>query len=341
MLCGSPPYEGDNVMEGLHKKANELPKPLSELRPALPPAVIGLVERSMARSPDDRPRSMADLAYEIHTIETALVMTPTPLLMTTPGAASRDDLSGRSAFGERSETHIVRPFANRQRAAIIAVAVSGILFAFGVTWLVHALRNRSSDPVPVPVAAVTPPPVPELRPALLEPASDGGAGLDAGTVGLDADPVQEPESKEPGPAPDSSEASKREGTSHSSTRPVVPTTKQSDESLHAAQQLLHAQRFDEARTAFGKLLGEKRSRGAAAAGLAKVAFQEKKYKEAVDRAKESAKWGGGAEARVLLGDAYFKLERFDEAKKAYSEALKLDPNNRVAGQGLRLVESQQ
>jgi tetratricopeptide (TPR) repeat protein len=165
---------------------------------------------------------------------------------------------------------------------------------------------------------------------------DGGA-----LASLDADPAPEPE-REPEPAAESSEPNKREGSAHSSsTRVTVSTAKQSDESLHAAQQLLHAQRFDEARTAFGKLLGEKRSRGAAAAGLAKVAFQEKKYKEAVDRAKESAKWGGGAEARVLLGDAYFKLERFDEAKKAYNEALKLDPNNRVAGQGLRLVESQQ
>jgi Flp pilus assembly protein TadD len=74
--------------------------------------------------------------------------------------------------------------------------------------------------------------------------------------------------------------------------------------------------------------------------LAQIAFQEKNYKEAVERAKESARTGGGVEARVLLGDAYFKLDRFEEAKKAYNEALKLDPNNRVAGQGLRLVESQ-
>ena len=44
---------------------------------------------------------------------------------------------------------------------------------------------------------------------------------------------------------------------------------------------------------------------------------------------------------MLLGDAYFKLQKFEEAKKAYNEALKLDPNNRVAGQGLRLLESQE
>jgi serine/threonine protein kinase len=51
MLCGSPPYEGDNVMEVLHKKANEAPQLLAELRPNLPAAVVSLVERAMARSP--------------------------------------------------------------------------------------------------------------------------------------------------------------------------------------------------------------------------------------------------------------------------------------------------
>ena len=81
MLSGTPPYEGDNVMEVLHKKANEPPQSLAELRPDLPPAVVALVERAMARSPDARPQSMADLAYEIHTIETALVMTPPPVLV--------------------------------------------------------------------------------------------------------------------------------------------------------------------------------------------------------------------------------------------------------------------
>jgi tetratricopeptide (TPR) repeat protein len=120
----------------------------------------------------------------------------------------------------------------------------------------------------------------------------------------------------------------------------VASKQQNDEALREARQLLHAQRYVEARTAFEKLLAAKPTKGAALAGLAQIAFQEKNYKEAVERAKESARTGGGVEARVLLGDAYFKLDRFEEAKKAYNEALKLDPNNRVAGQGLRLVESQ-
>jgi eukaryotic-like serine/threonine-protein kinase len=346
MLCGSPPYEGDNVMEVLHKKANESPKALVELRPALPPAVIALVERSMARSADDRPRSMADLAYEIHTVETALVMTPAPLLQTTPGAFSREDGSYQTAFGDRSETHVVRPFATRQRLAIVAVVSSALLFSFGVVWLVRTLR---SHPVAVPESAAaaregTPaaiaPPVP--APASSEPVPDGGGKVDTGALASDAEPGKEAEpAKEAEPTAEGGEAVKREGAAHTGTRVAVSTVKQTEESLHAAQQLLHAQRFDEARVAFGKLLAIKQSRGAAAAGLAKVAFQEKNYREAVERAKESTRFGGGADARVLLGDAYFKLERYDEAKKAYNDALRLDPNNRVAGQGLRLVESQQ
>jgi len=159
------------------------------------------------------------------------------------------------------------------------------------------------------------------------------AGTEAGSpIDADVDADVEPEPAEP---------HRREPGARSLR--VAPSTSPKirrigEESLRQAKQLLHAQRYDEARVAFEKLLSNRRLKGAAAAGLAKIAFQEQDYKLAVERAKESARTGGGVEARVLLGDAYFKLEKFEEAKKAYNEALKRDPNNRVAGQGLRLVE---
>jgi tetratricopeptide (TPR) repeat protein len=171
---------------------------------------------------------------------------------------------------------------------------------------------------------------PTAPPAAAEPVSplpEPPATLDAGA---EAQP----------PSLEASEGTKREASGRTA-RPVVAPAKEIEESLQQAQQLLHAQRYDEARAAFEKLLAVKPAKGAASAGLAKIAFQEKDYKQAAERAKESAKLGGGVEARVLLGDAYFKLEKFEEAKKAYNEALKLDPNNRVAGQGLRLLESQE
>jgi serine/threonine protein kinase len=335
MLCGSPPYEGDNVMEVLHKKANEPPQLLAELRPGLAPAIISLVERAMARSPDDRPKTMADLAYEIHTIETALVMTPSPLVLQAPGTSSRDDAQGsyQAVFGEVSETRVVRPFATRRRYHIAAGIAVALLAAFGMFRLGRSLRGNPPqvpESVPSTVHSPAPPPSPQSTPPEPSPALDGAT---------EAAQAVEPEpAKDPEPSAEVTEGAKREPTPHG--RPPALAIKQNEEALREAQQLLHAQRYDDARAAFERLLAAKQSKGAASAGLAKIAFQEKNYKLAVERAKDSARSGGGAEARVLLGDAYFKLEKFEEAKKAYTEALKLDPNNRVAGQGLRLVEGQ-
>ncbi len=331
MLCSTPPYEGDNVMEVLHKKANEPPAALAELRPALTPAIVALVERAMARSPDDRPRSMADLAYEIHTVETNLVMTPPPVLQR-PAAStsSRDDAQGgyQAIFGEVSETRVVRHFPSRRRYYILAGVATVLLAIVPVVRLVHSLRVPPAPPTPAAPIEPPPPPTNAAGPVVL----DSGQQLDSEA------PIPTP--AEPAPeaaAEDGNEGAKHEPSTHG-VRSAGSNAKLTAELLHQAQQFLHAQRYEEARVAFEKLLAGRQSRGAAAAGLAKIAFQEKDYKAAVERAKESARMGGGAEARVLLGDAYFKLEKFEEAKKAYTEALKLDPNNRVAGQGLRLVE---
>ena len=38
--------------------------------------------------------------------------------------------------------------------------------------------------------------------------------------------------------------------------------------------------------------------------------------------------GGGVKARVLLGDAHFRLAHYKEAAKAYEDALKIDPAQR-------------
>jgi serine/threonine protein kinase len=332
MLCGIPPYEGDNVMEVLHKKANESPQSLAALRPELSRAVVALVERAMARSADDRPRSMADLAYEIHLLETALTVTPPPQLLRTPGASSRDDALGgyQAVYGEASETRVVHPFATRRRYYIAGAAVAALLASFGIFRLTQALRGRSSPagaaPIsvsPTALAAVAAPP-----PPLAPPAMDAS---------IDVQPPAPDDTERPS-EPAASEAPEPAKREPAHGRPLAVAAKPNEEIVREAQQLLHAQRYEDARVAFRKLLAAKQTKGLAAAGLAKIAFQEKNYKEAVERARESSRTGGGAEARVLLGDAYFKLEKFDEAKHAYSDALKLDPNNRAAGQGLRLVE---
>ena len=97
---------------------------------------------------------------------------------------------------------------------------------------------------------------------------------------------------------------------------------------------MRAERFPEARAVFQKLAKSKRDRGSALVGLAEISFQEKNYAEAVQSASQAVDRGGGVQARVLLGDAHFRLAHYKEAAKAYGDALKLDPKNASAKTGL-------
>ena len=110
------------------------------------------------------------------------------------------------------------------------------------------------------------------------------------------------------------------------------------EDLAEGQRLLRAQKYDEAKLAFEKASRSRGMRGRALLGMGQVAFQQQNYAEAARRAQQGAGAGAGVPAHVLLGDAYFKLNNFASAKKAYSDALKLDPNNKAAQSNLESAQ---
>jgi hypothetical protein len=65
MLTGAPPYDGENFMEILTKKATLEPRPLRELRPEVSELVEKVVMRALAREPTERPQSMEGFEYEL------------------------------------------------------------------------------------------------------------------------------------------------------------------------------------------------------------------------------------------------------------------------------------
>ena len=298
MLTGNPPYDGDNVMEVLHKKANESPKPIREIRPEVPVAVQILVERAMARQPTDRPQTMAALAEEIRAVASTLhSQTPPPVSLpprhNSPLFAGAIDRAGLAA-----------PFGGLPRRGIAAAAtVVALLGGFAI------VRTATSSKR----AAVTAPaPRPPAPPTLLPPAPEPPA-----FVGPPLPPEAEPpaEAPRPGPGP-----RVRSGLAPSQGR----------ELLKSAQTLLKAQRYEEAGEAFKRLLNGRRERGTALVGLGNIAFQKQNYAEAVTRAREARASGGGIEAALLLGDAYFKLGKFADAKVAYDDALRVGSGSETA-----------
>jgi serine/threonine protein kinase len=65
LLTGRPPYEFDSLADLAAKQAAGAITPVSELAPEVPRRVEDAVMRSLARNPDYRPSSAADLAREL------------------------------------------------------------------------------------------------------------------------------------------------------------------------------------------------------------------------------------------------------------------------------------
>src|SRR5262249_21834799 len=61
LLCGNAPFKGANVAEVLVKHQVEPPAPLDQVRPDVPPQLWLVVKRLMAKKPEDRYQTPADL----------------------------------------------------------------------------------------------------------------------------------------------------------------------------------------------------------------------------------------------------------------------------------------
>jgi hypothetical protein len=276
--------------------------------------------------------------------------------VTPPGLPAGQALSG-GALGWRSR------LVGRRRTAVAVGA--GCLFLSLVAFAVtrrhgsHA-PTTTGDVAAIPAAPVAPAPV--VGPGPIPGPGDGTAGLPPGVAGAPAltataanvkgggeDPDLEDKGDEKAreiasqklddKAEDSGEEPSSPGTSsRASARAArAKALAEGRKMLDEGERLLRAQHFSEARDVFTKLTKVKPVRGSALVGLAEISFQEKKYDEAVRSAKLAAKGGGGVRARVLLGDAHFRLSQYKEAADAYEQALKIEPTNPSAKSGLALA----
>jgi serine/threonine protein kinase len=337
MLTATPPYDGDNVMEVLHKKANTAPRPLREARPDVSAEIEDVVERAMARNPAERPQSMAELASELRAhIEGMPATTPAPVLAPPPPRRESPLMTGAiDALPVRSAFPVPRK--------VVGIA-AGVLVAAGLLVVVRAATPRQDATAAQaaaeqaehakPAAAAKP-----TEPAPVQPPSPPAAPapLDTGTVAGTEAPNEAPVVVEEPASPERKSRGKaRAGRSARAPSRVAGAGRLLDEGWKQ----LETQRYPEAREAFAKVTGGKREGGSALLGLGLVAFQEGNYPEAVARAQDSAKRASGQDAiraRILLGDALYRLKRYDEAKVAYTDALKRDPHNAVAKRNLENV----
>ncbi|HSZ83356.1 MAG TPA: serine/threonine-protein kinase [Polyangia bacterium] len=325
MLSGKPPYEGNNFMEILHKKATTLPAPLSTLRDDIPPTLDALIMRTLAKDPAARPQSMEELGRLLLDVGGMAYPSIGKIDLAFFDAADSAGTSSRQVAPPASSAHSTSALLTRlrslerQKVVVAAGGLVGLVIAFIVVGAMSGKHAAKPAPVVVAAPVVAPPPVVAAAPVVAPP------------------PVAPPEAA----ADDEGEsAAEKEAAARRGAKPrgsVAPTAAESKKLLTEGQRLMRAERFPEARNIFEKLSQSKRDRGPALVALAEISFQEKNYTQAVKSAQLAAERGGGVRARVLQGDANFRLNHFKEAAAAYQAALKLDPGNASAKSGLQLA----
>jgi serine/threonine protein kinase len=357
MVSGEPPYEGGDALTVFKLKNERDPEPLAAKRPDLPRALTATVDRGLARLPEQRQPSMA--AFK-------------DALMAVLG-----DLQGSL----RAERTPLPPRTLPPRTPVPTQRLGGrlplkwALGGFGVLALAGASLSAIQHAATAPASAPVTPPVRApgavaagVRPPYLTPhaAPSQGAGQaeSAAVPAPGAKPAPALLAATP-PAPGhpaeaaSAQAAKSaaradmaldQGWPEPSPAVFPQTAKLGDTRLThgkraattpAAGRRLAAGKRDGVRSVPGRNASRPSPESALLFASAQDAFAEGHLAETIRRAKAAANAGAGAEAHVLLGDAYVRLERYPDAVKAYDAALALDPENGPAARGRAVVLERQ
>jgi serine/threonine protein kinase len=350
MLTGCPPCAGTDAIDVLHKKANEDPVAIATLRPDLPREVERLVTRALSRAPRDRHSSMN--AMKEHVLACLGVVEPA-----STGPTPIPPLA-RATQMRSSSTEPVR---SARRPGTILTVVGGAAFVTaGIVWSISRTTSDVSEmsikPTPAAIGSPEPAPPPALSPP---PRSDRAAAAPraATTAALDTESTPWPEREAP-PA-----ANKRPPVRPNTALPAQISLRREQlgprvnaalggaidpragaplgsgaarapAARHTSVAALAAE-ADPARlgsAALPERTGSGASPTPAAAaeeilGRGQSAFDRGDYPEALRRGREAIAAGGALRGHLLVGDAYYRLERFPDALREYQAALSLDPGN--------------
>jgi serine/threonine-protein kinase len=137
MLGGHLPFTGDSVVDIIHKHVMDPIPPLAVLRPQLPAALVAVVERGLAKHPDERFATCAELAKALGQAAQGMDVTAAP---------------PRKPSGVRlSKTALVSPvpgairtakgtWADRKVLLLVLIVVAGA-GAFGIGALIARIRS--------------------------------------------------------------------------------------------------------------------------------------------------------------------------------------------------------
>ena len=133
MLSGQPPFQGDNPFEVAVKHVQEMPVPLSQVRPDLPAELCALVHKMMAKKPAERIQTGGEIVHELVRLRDALVGISGTGLAISMGPSPSQPLDAVS-------TQILPPYRPGRR--LVWLGALAIILALGGGLLAGWLWNR-------------------------------------------------------------------------------------------------------------------------------------------------------------------------------------------------------
>jgi serine/threonine-protein kinase len=141
LLAGFPPFKGDTAFEVAAKHVQQPPEPLTTFRPDLPPDLIALVHRLMAKDPAERYQSAKDVLRDLARVHKAR---SSDLTATQPIPELTVSLSS-STVGPVPSFAVPRVSNRWPWRAAAAVLV---LFAGWVGWWAATRADQRLEPLP-------------------------------------------------------------------------------------------------------------------------------------------------------------------------------------------------
>lgn len=151
MLCGRPPYTGEQPVAIAVQHLNAVPQPLSERVDGVPPALERVVMKAMARRPEDRYQNADELRLALDAALTAPAYEPTTVM----GAAARA-AAGFTATAPPVAEGEPEPYVREvppRRLSPLAIAGLAILVLLGVA---IGILSAGRNPEPPPELPLTP-----------------------------------------------------------------------------------------------------------------------------------------------------------------------------------------
>ena len=322
MLTGVAPCGGSDIIAVFNKKANEDPPPVRSFRSDVPLAIEQMLTRAMSRLPAARQATMADLKDEMMSCLARVDAAPVQAGGTT-----------RSEIAASRTGRVWRP---PSRALWIAAAgvVAGLgLTSMAVLWRTNvgsdgprgsAMATKSAATMAVaPPRSVAAPTAGHVAAPAVSPAWIAAARL-AGAA-----PPDHPELPNlPNPAP--------MATTGSTIPPTSPRQSTRTRTVGTAGSRPH-RKGAHATPAAAPTPNSVASQPTDSLARGRTAFAKGNFPEAVRLARASVSGGDAVGGHLLLGDAFYRMERFDEAIAEYDTVLRLAPRNDRARRGRELA----